>query len=103
TNMRAVDVIGRSERDALVTVNGLPAFVNPIDGTFVLPEVALDDIFDQTENLLVIRAVDRAGNVRFENRTVIVDTKAPEITLEFPLDVAAKIAAEEPVSLPSLS
>jgi hypothetical protein len=107
TNVRAVDVFGRSERDALVTVNGLPAFVNPIDGTFVLPEVALDDIFDQTENLLVIRAVDRAGNVQFENRTVIVDTKAPSIDLSLddsaPDHIGSKIAAGDPVKVTSLN
>jgi hypothetical protein len=107
TNARFVDVLGHSERDAQVSVNGLPAFVNPIDGTFVLQAVTLDDIFDQTENLLVIRAVDRAGNVRFENRTVIVDTKAPSIDLALddspPDHIATKIAAGDPVKVTSLN
>lgn len=103
TRERSVDVLGRSERDALVTVNGLPAFVSPIDGTFILPSVLLDDIFAQTENLLVIRASDDAGNVAFENRTVIVDTHAPSIDLEFPADIAVKIDNGEPVKVSSLN
>jgi hypothetical protein len=102
TRLTSVDVVGRSERGALVTVNGLPAFVSPVDGTFLLPEVVLDDVFAQTENLLVIRAIDDAGNVQFENRTVIVDTQAPLIDLEFPADVQAKIDNKEPVKVSSL-
>src|SRR3990170_14793 len=104
TNARTVNVMGRSEADALVTVNNRPAFVNPIDGSFLLPAVLLDDLFDQTENLLVIKATDRAGNVRFENRSVIVDTKAPAINLEIEDALRAKIkVGGQDVSLTGLS
>ncbi len=102
TRLRTVDVMGRSERDAYVTVNNQPAFVNPTDGTFSLPQVSLDDVFAQTENLLVIRAQDRAGNIQFENRTVIVDTKAPIIDLDFTPEIQAKIDLNLPVSVTSL-
>jgi hypothetical protein len=99
---RSVDVLGRSERDARVTVNGYPAFVNPLDGTFVLPNVALDDLFDQTENLLVIRATDRAGNQAYANRTVVVDTTAPSIDLDLDPVVAERIGRGEAVSVTTL-
>jgi hypothetical protein len=99
---RSVDVLGRTERDARVTVNGFPAFVNPLDGTFILPNVQLDDLFDQTENLLVIRATDKAGNQAYANRTVVVDTTAPSIDLDLDPAVRARIAAGESVSATTL-
>jgi hypothetical protein len=103
TTHRSVDVLGRTERDARVTVNGYPAFVNPLDGTFVLPNVDLDDLFDQTENLLVIRATDRAGNQAYANRTVIVDTTAPSIDLDLDPAVAERIDRGEAVSAATLN
>jgi hypothetical protein len=103
TTHRSVDVLGRTERDARVTVNGYPAFVNPLDGTFVLPNVDLDDLFDQTENLLVIRATDRAGNQAYANRTVVVDTTAPSIDLDLDPAVAERIDRGEAVSAATLN
>jgi DNA-binding MarR family transcriptional regulator len=99
TNGLHLDVLGRTERDANLTVNGVVAFVNPIDGTFILNNATLDSLFDQTENLLVIKAVDPAGNARFENRTVIVDTKAPTITLRLDADIAGALAAGRTVAV----
>jgi len=99
---RSVDVLGRTERDARVTVNGYPAFVNPIDGTFILPNVQLDDLFDQTENLLVIRATDKAGNQAYANRTVIVDTTAPSIDLDLDAAVRDRIDRGEAVAVTTL-
>lgn len=102
TNEPVVDVVGRTQRDAIVTVNDVPAFVNRLDGTFILPNVRLDDYFDQTENLLVIRAVDEAGNQVYSNRTVVLDTTAPSIELDLDQDVADRIAAGSPVSVSTI-
>ena len=102
TNERTIDIEGRSERGATVTVNGYPAFLNPNTGSFSLPNVLLDTLFAQTENLLVIRAVDRAGNVAYENRTVVADTRAPSIELDLDVAVRGKIEAGQPVSVNTL-
>lgn len=98
TNRTSIDVFGRTEPDATVIVNGLAATVDSVTGNFSRTQVALDDLFDQTENLLVIRAVDRAGNVRYENRSVIVDTKAPTIDLDLEPEVRSRIEAGLPIS-----
>ncbi len=103
TDRTALDVLGRTEMDARVTVNGFAAAVDPKDGTFTLFSLELDDLFDQTENLIVVRAVDRAGNVAFENRSVIVDTRSPSITLDLSPEVRARVEAGLPLSITTIA
>jgi hypothetical protein len=102
TNVKTISVVGRAEPGSTVTVNGAPVAVDPQTGAFILPNLVLEDLFDQTENLLVIRAQDDAGNTAFDNRTLTVDTRAPEITLELDASVASRIAAGLPVSASSV-
>ncbi len=102
TNVKTISVVGRAEPGSTVTVNGAPVAVDPQTGAFFLPNLVLEDLFDQTENLLVIRAQDAAGNAAFDNRTLTVDTRAPDITLELDASVASRIAAGLPVSANSV-
>ncbi|HEX9710409.1 MAG TPA: hypothetical protein VGB42_10655, partial [Candidatus Thermoplasmatota archaeon] len=97
TNQTWVQVLGRSERDARVQVNGFDTPVNPLDGTFAL-HVTLDALFAETENYLVIRAVDRAGNIAFANRTVVVDIRAPSIDLDLDPEVESRIEQGTPLN-----
>ena len=102
TSVSVIDVTGRAEPGATVTVNGAPVVASPLDGSFVLPNFVLADLYDQTENLLVIRAQDAVGNSAYDNRTVIVDIRAPAITLELDPAVAARLALGLPVSATSI-
>lgn len=102
TNRTSIDLSGTTDGDANVTVNGFPAVVDPANGTFSITGVRLEALFDQTENILTVRAVDPAGNVAFANLTVIVDVQAPAIVLEFDPEMAARIEARMPISATSI-
>ncbi len=102
TKSTAVTVIGRTERDARVTVNGDQAPVDPLVGSFAL-NITLLDLSGETENRIVIRATDRAGNIAFAYRSVTVDTLAPSIELDIDPVTRAKIEGGTPLNASSLT
>jgi len=101
TNLTSIDVRGRTDADAQVTVNGRPVSVDG-GGNFTAAGVALDALFDQTENLLLVRAVDPAGNAAYANVSVIVDVLAPIVGLDLDPELRAQIEAGAPLSITSI-
>jgi hypothetical protein len=102
TSESVIDVVGRAEPGSTVTVNGIPAVASPVDGSFIVRNFVLADLYAQTENLLLIKATDSVGNVAWDNRSVTVDIRAPVITLELDPAVALRIANGQPVSASSV-
>ncbi len=81
TNVDTVDVVGFTDVDATVTVNGVPAEVNTTTGDFV----ATVDLLEGT-NLITTMASDLAGNVAVDKRTLVLDTIAPDLAVASPSD-----------------
>ena len=80
TRLTALEVRGRSEPGATVSAGGATAKVGG-SGTF-----ALDVNLTEGENLLVVMAKDPAGNPTQIAVHVTLDTVAPSLTIEEPVD-----------------
>jgi hypothetical protein len=81
TNVATVDVIGTTDVDATVTVNGVAATVDPGTGAFV----ATVDLVEGTNTITTV-ATDPAGNFAQDIRAVMLDTVPPELTVDTPSD-----------------
>jgi len=77
TNIASLTVSGATEPGAVVTVNGQPAANS--NGSVGLTLKLLPG-----DNILVIKAVDPAGNAAFANRTVVLDQTPPPLTVTQP-------------------
>ena len=72
-----VDLTGGADDAVVVTVNGVAAAVNA--GTFTAPLALLEG-----ENVLLVAATDRAGNVSNATLRLHLDTRAPALTINAP-------------------
>jgi len=79
TSIPMVVVNGTMEPGAQVTVNGRPLVLTGAQGTF-RTAVALP----RETNLVVVDAVDPAGNHNLAVRTVVLDTQPPALEIESP-------------------
>ena len=79
-----VVVSGTIANVTAVTVNGVGASVDPARGTFTSPEIPLLE----GENAIVAIASDAGGQTASASIQVIVDTRAPELTVSAPLSGA---------------
>jgi len=81
TNMRVVAVNGTMEPGAAVSVNGRPVALTGEPGTF-RTAIALTP----ETNLIVVDAVDPAGNHNLTYRTVVLDSRPPALEIESPAE-----------------
>jgi len=79
TNIPVVAVNGTLEPDAQLSVNGRPVALTGETGTF-RTAVALP----REKNLIVVDAIDPAGNHNISVRTVMLDTRPPALEITYP-------------------
>jgi len=80
TNNALVVVSGSTEADASLTVNGAPTSVSP-NGSF-----STFRSLNEGQNIISVEARDPAGNFKTIDRTVILDTVPPPLSVSEPLD-----------------